>query len=386
VPSLRRDWTLFALLSFCFAFGFAVYNGIFQNFIRETLGVGPRQFGVLESLREVPGLLTAFTAGTLVAFAEPRLAGISLAATALGIAATARAGGYWPLVALTMFWSVGFHLWLALQPAITMALSRGEEGGRRLGQMAAIGSASVLAALALTRLARAWGFSYDTLFLIAGAAIMAAGLLGFGLSPAAAGGERQRVVLRREYGLYYWLNFLEGCRRQIFMTFASFALIVVYRTPVETMVTLAFINAAAAALAAPTVGRWIDRVGERCMLTAYYALLVLVFCGYATVQDVRVLYGLYVLDSALFTFGVGLTTYLHRIVRRDELTPSLAMGMTMNHVAAVAVPATGGALWQATGSYQLPFWIGVAIVGLSLAAAARLPAAPRTAAAASSAD
>lgn len=45
--TLQRDWTLFAGLTFCFSFGFAVYNGIFQKFIREVLHVSPSQLGVL---------------------------------------------------------------------------------------------------------------------------------------------------------------------------------------------------------------------------------------------------------------------------------------------------------------------------------------------------
>src|SRR5262245_38420953 len=81
-----RDWRLLAAASFCIAFGFGTYQAIFNNFIKEHLGVQPEQLGVLESLREVPGLLTAFTASALVAIAEPRLAVAALTLSALGIA------------------------------------------------------------------------------------------------------------------------------------------------------------------------------------------------------------------------------------------------------------------------------------------------------------
>lgn len=370
--SPRQDWIRFAALSFCFAFGFAIYGGIFQNFVRESLNLNPRQFGLLESLREVPGLLTAFTAGTLVALAEPRLAGYALGLAALGIGATGRMGGYWALVGITVLWSIGFHLWISVQPSITMALAEGREGGRRLGQMAGIASAATLAALGFSRVAKAF-VSYQTLFYLAGASILAAGFIALTLSPRAHGGDRKRIVYRSEYRLYYVLTFLEGCRRQIFATFASFTLILVYHTRVETMLTLAFLNAGAAALAGPAIGRLMDRRGERWMMTRYYIALILVFTGYAAIRSKQILYGLYLTDSLLFTFSVGLTTYLHRIVRSGEMTPSLAMGTTMNHVAAVLVPALGGLLWQSSGSYQLPFWIGVGIVACSLAAAMMLP-------------
>jgi hypothetical protein len=84
----RRDWRLFSATTFCYAFGYAVYTGLFQNFFREILHGGPGQLGVLESLREVPGLLTAFTAGTLAAVAETRIGSIALLISAVGIAAS----------------------------------------------------------------------------------------------------------------------------------------------------------------------------------------------------------------------------------------------------------------------------------------------------------
>ncbi|MDW8104383.1 MAG: MFS transporter [Armatimonadota bacterium] len=370
-PSSRRDWVLFGTLTFCFAFGFAVYNGIFQNFIREVLHVTPRQLGVLESLREVPGLLTAPIAGTLVAFAEPRLAGLALLVCALGIGATGMAGSYWVLVGFNVWWSIGFHLWASVSPSITLALAGGREGGRHLGRMSAIGSVAVLVALGSARLFKTY-LSYQTLFLIAGATIACAGVLAFLLSSRAAGGKREPIILRREYSLYYVLTFLEGCRRQIFSTFASYVLILVYGTPVQTMLSLAFVNAALGAVAAPIVGRLVDRYGERRMLTLYYVLIACVFAGYALLRDVRWLYALFVTDSVLFSFSMGITVFLNRIVRPGELTPSLAMGTTMNHVAAVIMPALGGVLWSALDDYRIPFWIGFGVVLFSLMAVQRI--------------
>ncbi len=372
LSTLQRDWVLFACLTFFFSYGFAVYNGIFQNFIREVLHVSPSQLGVLESLREVPGLLTAPIAGTLVAFAEPRLAGLALLVCALGIGATGTAGHYWTLVFISVFWSVGFHLWSSVSPAITLSLAGGREGGRHLGRMSAVGSVAVLVALASARLLKTY-FAYKVLFVVAGITIGVAALMAFLLSAHAASGQRQPIIFRREYSLYYVLTFLEGCRRQIFSTFASYVLILVYGTPVQTMLSLAFLNASLGAIAAPTVGRLIDRFGERRMLTLYYVLIACVFAGYATFRDVRFLYALFVTDSVLFSFSMGITVFLNRIVRKGDLTPSLAMGTTMNHVAAVIMPVLGGVLWKVLNDYRIPFWIGFGVVFLSMVAVQRIP-------------
>jgi MFS family permease len=214
---------------------------------------------------------------------------------------------------------------------------------------------------------------YNVYFLAAGASIFVAALLCMGLSTHAAGAPRARIILRREYGLFYLLTFLEGCRRQIFSIFASFALILVYHVPLRNMLALQFVNAILIAVTAPRIGKIIDRSGERGPLTFYSIGLIAVFLGYACFENVGALYMLFLLDNVLFSFGVGFTTYLHRIVRPNELTPCLSMGVTMNHIAAVTVPVGGAWLWEHYHNYHVPFWVGVAVAAISLFATRWLP-------------
>lgn len=370
----KRDWKYFVALTFLFNFGFSVYGGVFQNFLRDMLHAGPQQLGTMESLREIPGLLAALMAGTLIALAESRIAALGLLVCALGIGLSGSMGAYWPLVAITVFWSVGFHLYSTVSPAITLTLAKGLEGGRHLGRMNAVGSVATLGALGVTTIAAFWfGKAYVAFFIAAGLVIAASAVLCGALSHHASGVARARLVVRKEYGLYYLLMFLEGCRRQIFSIFATFALILIYRVPLQNMLLLQFVNAILITVTAPAMGKYIDKHGERRPLTFYSIGLIVVFFGYAMVHNVTALYALYLLDNILFSFGVGFTTYLHRIVRHGELTPCLAMGVTMNHVAAVTVPVTGAWLWQRFHNYQIPFWVGVGIAFVALFANQWLP-------------
>lgn len=389
---LKRDWKLFTALTFLFSFGFAVYSGVFQNYLREILHAGPFQLGQLETYRELPGLLAALTAGTLVAHAESRIAGLGLAITGIGIGVTGLVPGlaghfagdrgqhivaarYVLLIGITVFWSIGFHLYAAVSSAITLALAKGIEGGRHLGRMQAVGAAATLAALGLawvlSRLAP--NLDYNIYFYIAGVSIFISAILSWMLSTHAAGEPRPNIILRREYGLFYLLTFLEGCRRQIFSIFATFALIAVYHVPLDRMLALQFINAILITITAPFIGKVVDKRGERGPLLFYSIGLILVFFGYAIFRNVYALYGLYLIDNVLFSFGVGFTTYLHRIARPNELTPCLSMGVTMNHIAAVTVPIGGAWLWVHYGNYQIPFWVGVVIAFISLIATRWLP-------------
>lgn len=391
----RRDWFVFTALTFLFSFGFAIYAGIFQNFLRDQMNAhAASQLGQLEAMREVPGLLAALMAGTLVALAETRVAGLGLLITGIGIGATGSMPSYAALIAITVFWSVGFHLYASVAPAITLTLARGKEGGRHLGRMSAVGSVATLLALgfawALDRGMRGIGIPlkgvYDVSFYIAGGCIVLSALLCMSLSKHAASiAPRARIILRREYSLFYLLTFLEGCRRQIFSIFASFALILIYKVPLAAMLLLQFINAIMIAVTAPRIGKVVDRDGERGPLTFYSIGLIVVFLGYATAKSIVVklgypaatavwaLYALFLIDNVLFSFGVGFTTYLHRIVRPNELTPCLSMGVTMNHIAAVTVPVGGAWLWDHYHNYQIPFWVGVAIACISLIATRWLP-------------
>jgi MFS family permease len=351
---------------------------VFQNFLRDVLHGDEVNLGALESMREIPGLLAAVMAGTLVAFAESRIAAVGLVVAGIGIAISGRVHSFDALIAITVFWSIGFHLWATVQNAITLALAKGKEGGRHLGRMSGISAVATIGGLGF-----AFGISeifhnlpYDVYFVLGGIAIIAAGLVCSQLSTHAEGGKRQRIVFRKEYGLFYILTFLEGCRRQIFSIFASFALILVYKVPVQHMLSLQFINAILISITAPAIGRLVDKIGEKGPLTFYSVGLIVVFLGYATFQTVGALYALFLLDNVLFSFGVGFTVYLHRIVRPGELTPCLAMGTTMNHIAAVTVPIGGALLWKATSNYQYPFWVGVGIAIISWIAMRFLPAGP----------
>jgi hypothetical protein len=372
---VERDWRLMTVAVFLFGLGFAIYGGVFQNFLKDVLHAKPLTLGALESLREVPGLLTAFTGASLAFLAEKKVAAVGVIVCGAGVIATGYMNHFLPLLAVTVVWSVGFHLYQSVQPAITLSLSKAMHAGRNLGKVGGVGALATLLALssAYTLSRCEPHLSYTIYFVVGGIAILAAAVLYLCLTSHLDAPPRQPLVIRSEYKLYYWLIFLEGCRRQLFTTFASFALILVYHIGLEKMLVLQFINAAMIWTTAPRIGKIVDKHGERWPLVTYSACLIAVFLGYASVPHVGFLMGLYLFDNVLFSFSVGYTTYLRRIVRPGELTPCLAMGTTMNHVAAVIVPFFGALLWQHMGSYQAPFWVGVGIACVSLYTNLHLP-------------
>ena len=169
------------------------------------------------------------------------------------------------------------------------------------------------------------------------------------------------------------MNFLEGSRRQTFATFSTFVLIKVYQIPVEKMLILMLINSVVTMTAAPIVGRIIDRIGERKVLTFYYICGTAVFAAYGCIAIKYVLIGLYLLDNLLMTHNIGITTYVTKIASSEDLRPTLAMGVSVNHISAVTVPLLGGLLWSTYHNYSIPFFVGSLLAIVSLYFVQRLP-------------
>jgi len=70
------------------------------------------------------------------------------------------------------------------------------------------------------------------------------------------------------------------------------------------------------------------------------------------------------LDSIFSNFSIGLNTLLQKIADPKDLSPSTAVGFTINHISAVFIPLFGGAMWML--NWRLPFLLGAALTLLSL--------------------
>jgi MFS family permease len=150
--------------------------------------------------------------------------------------------------------------------------------------------------------------------------------------------------------VYYVLNFLQGARKQLFLMFAVWLMVKGHGTSREVILGLMIVNQILSLLTAPTMGRLVDRFGERATLMASHGALVLVMGGYAFITSTYWLYALYVADSLLFVGSIALTTYLNKTAPREEIRPTITMGVTMNHIPSVLVPLLGGLAWEAFGS------------------------------------
>jgi len=368
----RRGLVFIGLAVGGVGFAMAIQMATNANFVADVIGISGLQQGVLEAVRESCGVVALGVLALLAGLAEPLVGACMLVLLAAGLASYFFVRDYAWLVAASLLWSQGVHVWFALPDAMTLAVAERGQAGRRLGQISAAGAAGTgLALVAAYVLRRVLNVDIRLLYVMAGAAAVLAAAACLGI-PRKIKTTRPRFVFRRKYWLYYLLSFLEGWRKQIFVAFAGYLLVKQHHTSLETMLLLWIAIQAASYLAAPQAGRLIDRVGERPVLVSYFACLTVLFVGYAIIQNKHVLYGIYVADSVFFVLSIAMKTYVNRIAPPSEHTATFSMGVAMNHAAAVTMPLAGGVLWRYAGP-SWTFLVGALAAGASVFAALLLP-------------
>ncbi|MGB0904709.1 MAG: MFS transporter, partial [Mangrovicoccus sp.] len=172
--------------------------------------------------------------------------------------------------------------------------------------------------------------------------------------------------------LYYALQFMSGARRQIFVVFAAFMMVERFGFEVHEVTALFLINFIANMLFAPLMGQAVARFGERNALAFEYAGLILVFLAYGGIYyfgwGVLLASALYVIDHLFFALAFAIKTYFQKIADPGDIAPTAAVAFTINHIAAVFLPALLGYLWVVSpgGVFALAATMAAASLGLAL--------------------
>jgi MFS family permease len=141
---LKKVFRTLAFSSFFLYFGFNVWRAVFNNFAVEELGVTATQIGVLQSVREIPGLM-AFLIGFLVLWiSEMRLIGISVLLMGLGIVIGGLSSGVGVLMVGALVMSIGFHVFYPSSSSVVLMGVGKDQTPRWLGRL---GSVSAFAAV-----------------------------------------------------------------------------------------------------------------------------------------------------------------------------------------------------------------------------------------------
>ncbi len=381
-PDFRR--LLAATLFFGAANG--IFTATFNNYLSEVHGLGAEARGWLEFPRELPGFLVMFlSAGLLTFLRETRMAALAMLLTAAGAAGLGLvASEVAPLVFFLIIWSIGDHVIFAVEGPVGLLLSKQGGEGRRLGQIGGARNLGVILGVGgIFLLARILGDAYTVFYLVAAGCALVAGWFYLRLQVGRGSRPSRRFVMKRKYGIFYAISALFGVRKQIFMAFGGWVLVSIHGVPVSTIALLYFIAATVGVVLRPLLGDVIDWLGERIVLSADEVLILLICLCYAFASDLlprpwdlRLLYAAYIMDSVLFALRIARTTYLKKIVDDpDEITPTISMGVTIDHVVAMTLPILSGYVWEAYG-FRWVFLMAaaIAVAGFFVCLRIRVPA------------
>ncbi len=377
----NRDFLLFLTALILCGFSQSLVDSTFNNFLNETFALNNLQRGVLELPRELPGFLVIFVSALLFFLSPRRLAAASLLLASVGIILTGLFSSSFSVMLVWLFiFSTGQHLFMPLNASIGMEFAAEGKTGSRLGQLSGAMNLAAIAGSFTVFL----GFHFLDLrfrgsYILAAGGFFLAFLLLLMMKPDEPHPARARFTLRREYGLFYWLNILFGTRKQIFLTFAPWVLVTVFREKTETVATLLTLGGIIGIFFKPLLGRAIDSLGERTILMLEAVLLIFVCLGYGFSKflftETTALYvscACFIMDQLLMSVSMARATYLKKIaVKPEDISQTLTMGVTIDHIFSISIALVSSYIWSRLG-YQYIFLLGAVIALVNLFSASRI--------------
>jgi predicted MFS family arabinose efflux permease len=374
-----RGFLLATIATAATGFAMSAQQNVVANYFEDELGLAGSQFGYITAIREIPGFLLIFLTALFYRLSLPRLTAGALVLLAIGYGFFGVSHDFWSVAPWVVLSSMGYHTWLQTQYALGMSLTVESRSGTILGRLTAINGAGTLAAMLVVLLGFRFGWlGFDATFVLCGAlALVAAVAIYF--FPHLHNGEvraeaarRQPILFRREFRYYYLLSLLDGGRQQIFFSFGLWVLVNHFGLEVPAISAILLASTGLGMVASPWVGRMVDLHGERRMLAVVNVAYVLALVGYALVDNATMAVLCYVTYTLIFPLSaIGAATYLRKVAPADEVAPSLAMGLTMQHAAAIVVPIATGYVLNYVG-YQLPFLVASGFACLTFAVTRRL--------------
>ncbi|MFA5863711.1 MAG: MFS transporter [Phycisphaerae bacterium] len=377
---LKFQLFLFLCAVGCMAAAGSINDSIFNNFLNDTFKLSAKTRGWLELPREMPGFMVVAMTGILAALPVTGLGRVGVLGFVGGMIGLGLFGfHYWPMVLMMMLASSGMHLLMPVTASIALALGNEKNRGKRMGQTGAVETMGIILGTGFVWLLFSKTSPQYRMGFICAAVVASVAILIYSLMHIPHLHQpRSKLVFRKKYALYYLLELMFGARKQIFLTFGPWVLITVYHRPANTIANLLMIAAVIGIVFKPAIGFTIDRFGERGVMIADGLALIFVCLGYGYAHRLTanpnhallIASGCYIADNLLFAMSSARAIYLSRLTDNpQELTSTLAMGVSINHVVSMTIPILAGTIWTVFG-YENVFLaaavLAVLISGLAM--------------------
>jgi MFS family permease len=370
LASLYTDARALSFLLSMLIFGVVtgLYGAVLNNYLHEILSITRLERGIVEFPRELPGLLLFLIIAALYRFSETRIMLLAMLASLAGLIGLGFMGaGRSAAILLIVLFSTGEHMMMPIRNSIGIHMAQPGKEGLALGGVGSFANAGqvvgqyivpVIFLIMPVAVNAPNRFSvYRISFFVAGAILLIGVVFAWRLGKSSLQVKRTKLHFRRKFSKYYVLEAFFGARKQVFLTFAPYVLIVKYGAPTELIAALYGVWSLSNIFLSPLIGRLIDRIGYKKILVAD-TMILFILCflyGFAhRVLPTQVAYVLiccvFVLDAILFIAGMARTVYVKsNSVSADEVTSTLSAGISINHLISIAIAIAGGLLWERLG-------------------------------------
>lgn len=354
---------------------YGLYKGVIDNFLAEVVGMGEMDRGVTEFFRELPGIALIFILAAFYMFSAETFFKIGAVIMLIGMAMHAALPPTKVLMTLAIcVYSLGEHIQLGMKSTLSLKFSKPGRGGAALGiQTSAtqIGTLVGYLVIVVAFSVLAGKQPYTAFFVVA--ALLAAVSAVFSMritGKSETDANKRRFYFRKKYTKYYMLEVFYGARKQVFLTFGPYVLILFYGANAATISLLFAVAAIACFFASPLVGKIIDRLGYKVVMVADTLILVIVcfFYGFSHrifVKDVAFIICCvnYILDAVISLASMASNVYVQDISdNEEEVKATISTGVSVNHVITIFIALFGGWIWETLGIETL--FVVSAVLGL----------------------
>ncbi len=355
--------------------GYGLYKGILDNFLAEVVLMGEMDRGITEFFRELPGVLLVFILAVFYMCSAETMykAGALIMLVGMGMHAVLPATKALAVVAICTY-SLGEHIQLGMRSSLIMSYAKPDRGGAALGVQSAVSQFGTLAGYLVIAIAFSFFTKdqpYRLIFAVATALLGVSAFFSMRMSSSSqTDAAKRRFYFHKKYTKYYMLEMFYGARKQVFITFGPYVLILFYEASAATISLLFAISAVVCFVASPIVGRIIDKVGYKLVMVMDTVILVFVclcygFAHHLFPKDVAFIICCvnYVLDAVISLASMASNVYVKELSdTQEEMKATISTGVSINHVISVFIALFGGWIWEVTGIETL--FIISAVLGL----------------------
>ncbi|MCL2702458.1 MAG: MFS transporter [Defluviitaleaceae bacterium] len=360
---------VFLIISAFTGLAMGLSDSILSNYFREAYNATAQDRGFIEFPREMPGVISLLLIASLAFLKNVKTAIIAMLLAAAGMTVL----GLWRpsfgvMLIFIFIYSLGTHMNMPVRDSIGLSLVKDRGMGRMMGRFNSMSMAfSMLAGLIIFFGFRFGFFDFGVpvaVFLLSAACFILAAVF-FGIlrkvdpAPEKDAPVNARFIFRKEYIRYYIICAFFGGRKQIMIVYSPWVLIELLGFRADSMSILAVIGAFIGIFFVPIVGRWIDRYGVRKVMMIEALAFIGVYIAYGLLSRwvgaravslagpaMLLVYLLNIVDRMTAQFGMDRAIYMRQIaLRPEDVTPSLSLGMSIDHILAIAGSAVCGMIW-----------------------------------------